>query len=366
MDKELICTQCGSTIDLDESHQVDAGGTLLCQQCGAQVARLPEWQPVGSKPVSRGLRAYLAFCRDTGRDAAFDAARIRRFEIYLTEQGIALEEVQMGHIKNFLEWIVATDGAEFRDGFASTLTEYLTILHQSGFLPANPMAGRRPKRKPADPVSREGLSEALLAFVNHQEGIGVTDNLTFDLRRLRVWEAFLGERGKSIPMAASQDLLDFMERIDGECTPKQACGFAVSVQDLYAVLVKTGMVEKSPEPPGFEERRAMMDLILHSQEADQLSGTRLLRRHIQKLRDGRVIFFVTAALMLGFGVFLGLNLFSHKLRQYGKPEALPAMTVKTETVAPRLQEQEEKSRLEKERLEKERLEKERLEKERLE
>ncbi|MBF0179253.1 MAG: hypothetical protein HQM03_04395, partial [Magnetococcales bacterium] len=345
MDKELICTQCGGAIDLDESQQVDADDTPLCRQCDAQVAVRQEWHPVASKPSSKGLRAYLAFCRDTGRDASFDAARIRRFETYLTEQGIPLEEVQMGHVKNFLEWIVATDGEAFRHGFASTLAEYFTVLHQSGFLTANPMAGRRPKRKPAPPVSREGLSEALLAFVLHQEGIGVTDNLMFDLRRLQVWEVFLSERGKSIPMADSQDLLDFMERIDGECAPKQACGFAISVRDLYAVLVKTGMVEKSPEPPGFEERRAMMDLILHSQEADQASGTRQLRRHIQKLRDWRVIFFVTAALMLGFGVFLGLNLFSHQARQYGEPEALPARPVKTETVAPPEQAQEEKARL---------------------
>ncbi|MEO5331992.1 MAG: MORN repeat-containing protein [Magnetococcus sp. YQC-5] len=310
---EFTCSHCGG-INTRNSLAA-AGTTILCQHCGTPET-LQKTKP--PQPVSEALQTFLSYCDETNstRNASFDAARIRRFETYLTERNIPLSSVHQTDIKAFLEWIDRTRGPAFSKGYEITLLKFFQSLTLEGVVNVNPLEKRRDALRPP-PIPTEQLSKELKAFVDQQMTADPMVNLTFDINRIQVFEAFLTNRGKKIRTAQEEDIVEFIADQERHLTPKQVCGMVMTLHDLYDVLVETGLLNKLPLPYYFTKYQAMAELIIHSEELSQTSDLEVqqLRHTVQKSRDWRVTFFVTAGMLCGFGVFLAYQLSSHDPRK---------------------------------------------------
>lgn len=308
---DITCTQCGNIIVPDNQPAAMAGSTILCPHCDTPVSVLRRTRPP-SQNQSQSLQTYLTYCHETcnTRNIPFNTARIRRFEAYLSEHDLTLQSVETSHIKAFLQWIETTQNVECSQGYASNLLEFFYALTQKGFLTVNPLEKQRLEAKPVAKIDTKEFSAELTAFIDHQQSIAFFDGLKFDIRRIQTWEAFLTQRDKHILTAEADDFTEFMADIDTRMTPKQASGLALTIHDLYTILIQLGMLEKSPEPNDFIERQKWMDLIIHSEEISQTSDAHLqqLRHKVQTTRNWRLIFLIIAGIFFGFGGLLAYQL----------------------------------------------------------
>ncbi|MEO5346164.1 MAG: hypothetical protein H7834_07270 [Magnetococcus sp. YQC-9] len=283
----LTCSQCGFPLPADNPAP-------HCRQCGAPVGHAGSFLP------SMAMEIYLDHAQESDPDRylGFDAARVRHFEAFLRRQGISPRSAGMQPIQEFLRQIrdrLGTDGAR---GYEATLMEFFKALTLKNLIPANPMDHEQ--REVYTPLDTRGFSEELVTFVTQQEGTGFTENLFFDVRRIQVWEAFLARRDKGVRLAEGKDLSDFMAMARKNFTPKQACGLALTLEELYRVMVQSDLMTETPECAEFIGCREKLERILTTEDSPE-SEIRLkpLPDGIHGLlRNRRLLFIIGAGSVL--------------------------------------------------------------------
>ncbi|MBF0192665.1 MAG: hypothetical protein HQL99_16235 [Magnetococcales bacterium] len=261
----LTCTQCGTHLSPDQTASLRVGDTLPCLECGAPV-NPEERRKHDAAPQSMALELFLdhATENDPERYLGFEAARIRRFESHLQDQKLNPRTLRPGVVQAFLKRIHDTEGPESAHGHASTLREFFKTLTLKGVMNVNPLS--EPRQAAPPPMDMRGFSEELITFVTQQEGIGFTENLSFDVRRIQEWEAFLARKGKKARTAEEKELVEFMAMAHRRFTPKHAYGLALTLQEFYQVMLQSGLMTEVPSCPDFVHcREALEEILAHEQ-----------------------------------------------------------------------------------------------------
>ncbi|MBF0273008.1 MAG: hypothetical protein HQL98_13240 [Magnetococcales bacterium] len=264
----LTCPQCGTPLSPDQTASLRVGDTLPCLECGALVN--PEERrkhDAGSQSPALALFLDHATENDPERYLGFEAARIRRFESHLQAHKLTLRTMRPGDVQAFLKRIHDNEGPESAHGYALTLREFFKTLTLKGELNVNPLSEERQATAP--PMDTRGFSEELVTFVTQQEGIGFTENLHFDVRRIQVWEAFLARRNKNARTAEEKELVEFMAMAHRRFTPKQAYGLALTLQEFYQVMLQSGLMTQVPSCPDFVHCREALEEILANGERSE-------------------------------------------------------------------------------------------------
>ncbi|MBF0212422.1 MAG: hypothetical protein HQM00_02525 [Magnetococcales bacterium] len=251
------CTQCGASLPPSQTAHLTEGESITCRECGEPT--LADFSP-HNPSHSKAIEIYLdhVFENDSERYLGFDLARIRRFEKHLREQKLTPRSMGPSVVRRFLERIRLTEGINSARGHESTLMEFFKALTLKGWMHVNPLSEERRQTQ----VDTRGFSEELVTFVTYQEGTGFTENLLFDVPRIQVWEAFLERRKKNIRTAEEKDLAEFMAMAHQRYSPKQACGLALTIQELYQVMQQSDLMREIPQCEDFFRCRDLLEQAL--------------------------------------------------------------------------------------------------------
>lgn len=255
------------------------------------------------QPLSMAMEVYLDHTleNDPDRHLGFDTARVRRFEHHLKEMNLSLRSLPPAAVRAYLERIRLTEGEECALGHETTLREFFKALTIRNLIPVNPLPDER--RSQSAPMETRGFSEELVTFVTHQEATGCMEHLPFDVPRIQVWEAFLARRNKNIRSAEDADLTEFMRMAQQRFTPKQACGLALTIPELYLVMQESGLMENIPHSREVVRVRTMLERVLQNDSSTPMPRHgRTGSRHLRRTRTGRRLWITVMLVLLVVGV----------------------------------------------------------------